>query len=153
MSKRDIILIAITVVLVGVMIGGFVYDRTPALINRTNTYQFADDKNIKVIAAEKKGITYRRVYYEVKLQILNGDWESYALMFSDMTGNMGALMTAEQYTEYENKALATAVLKPVPAEDSPTWLLALDDEDYSLVYMADKEADGNAYFYIYYNRK
>ena len=40
-NKKEIILIVITVILVGVLIGGFIYDRNDALLARTNHVSFA----------------------------------------------------------------------------------------------------------------
>lgn len=153
MSKRDIIMIAITVVLVGVMVGGFIYDRTPALLDRTNPYQFSQDDNIKVIATEKKGLTYRRVYYEAKLQILDGYWEPYFSMLATGSGNPGEMMNKEEYEKYEQSALANAALKPVPKDDAVIWLCGLSYDTHSLIYIITTENDGKAYIYVYYNRK
>ncbi len=153
MSKRDIIMIAITVILVGVMVAGFIYDRTPALIDRTNPYAFSDDKNLKVIATEKKGITFRRVYYEVKMQILDGYWEQYYTKFDEEYGVPGTLMTNDEFDELSKTSFQTAGIKPVPASDSVVWFSGIEYETYSLIYVTDTEADGNTYFYIYYARK
>jgi len=153
MSKRDIIMIVITVILVGVMAAGFIYDRTPALIDRTNPYEFSEDKNLKVIATEKKGITFRRVYYEVKMQILDNYWEQYYAMFGELYNTPGKLMSDVEFNEYSKTSFQNASLKPVPSADSIVWLNGLDYEDYSLIYVTDKEDDGNTYFYIYYARK
>ena len=153
MSKRDIILIAVTVLLVGLMVAGFIYDRTPALLDRTNPYVFSEDENIKIIATEKKGFTFRRVYYEAKLQILDNYWEPYFVAITQVTGNPGELLTKAEYLEYEKQALGSAVLKPVPTDEAIIWLCGLEYEDYALIYIIDQESDGNTYFYIYYSRK
>ncbi len=153
MSKRDIIMIAITVILVGVMVAGFIYDRTPALIDRTNPYAFSEDKNLKTIATEKKGIMFKRVYYEVKMQILDGYWEQYYTKFDEEYNAPGTLMSNEEFDEYSKTAFKNAGLKPVPASDSIVWLSGIEYEAYSLMYVTDTEADGNTYFYIYYARK
>ena len=153
MSTRDKVMIAITVLLVGIMVAGFIYDRTPALIDRTNPYAFSDDKNLKVIATEKKGIIFKRVYYEVKMEILDGSWETYFTMFGDEFGAPGTLMSEAEYKNYEKISLAKASLKPVPEANGVVWLTGMEYEDYSLVYITDRESDGRAYFYIYYSRK
>ena len=153
MSKRDIIMIIVTVILVGCMVAGFVYDRTPALLDRTNPYAFSEDENLKIIATEKKGFTFRRVSYEAKLQILNNYWEPYFTMVADTTGNPGQLMDKLEYQDYERQALSGAALKPVPSDDAVIWLCGLEYNDHALIYIIDQEDDGNAYFYIYYSRK
>ena len=153
MSKRDIIMIAITVILVGVMVGGFIYDRTPALLDRTNPFEISEDENLKVVAIEKKGITYRRVYYEAKLAIKDNYWENYYVMIGELAGTTGKLMSREEYLEYEQKALSTAQIKPVPKSDGIVWMCGVEFDDHSLVYLTSQEADGKTYLYIYYNRK
>ena len=153
MSKRDIILIAVTVMLVGLMIGGFIYDRTPALLDRTNPYIFSEDENLKIIACEKKGFMFRRVYYEAKLQILDNYWEQYFVGVADATGNEGLLMSKAEYLQYQQTALTHAVLKPVPRDNAIVWRSGMEFDDHSLIYILDQEDDGNAYFYIYYSRK
>ncbi len=153
MSKRDFTLLIVTVLLVGILIFCFVYDRTGALINRTNPYEFAEDDNLKIIATEKKGFLFRRVYYEVKMEVKDGSWEQYYAMFKDMYNAPGEMMSDIQYKDYEAKSLATAKLRPVPASGSVVWLSGLEYDDHALIYICDKEADGKAYFYIYYSRK
>ena len=52
-SKKDIVLIVITVIMLGVLIGGFIYDRTPALLDRTNYFLISEDDNLRVSQIEK----------------------------------------------------------------------------------------------------
>ena len=153
MKTRDIVLIAVTVILVGIMIGGFIYDRTPALLDRTNDYDFSQDENLKIIATEKKGLTFRRVYYEAKLRILNNYWEGYCIGIGNTFNFEGQMMTREEYLEYEQVALKNAQLKPVPAPDTAVWVGGVEYDDHANVYILDTEYDGNAYMYIYYQRK
>ena len=48
-KKTDLILIVITVILVGVLIGGFIYDRNSALLARTNYFPITEDQNLEVV--------------------------------------------------------------------------------------------------------
>lgn len=153
MSKRDIVLIVITVLLVGVMIGGFIYDRTPALLDRTNPYEFSEDENLKIIASEKKGIVFNRVYYEVKLQILDGYWEGYYINFAEAIGNDGVFMDKAEYERYRDSSLTNAILKPVPSDDAIIWMIGIEDDKAGIIYIIDQEADGNSYLYVYYSKK
>ena len=153
MSKRDITMIIVTVILVGLMVAGFIYDRTPALLDRTNPYAFSEDENIKIIATEKKGFTFRRVYYEAKLQILDNYWEAYYARIAELTDNPGMLMNKTSYLDYERQVLTNAVLKPVPSDNAVIWLCGIEYEDSAVVYIIDQENDANSYIYIYYSRK
>ena len=153
MKTRDIVLIAVTVILVGIMIGGLIYDRTPALLDRTNDYDFSQDENLEIVATEKKGLTFRRVYYEAKLRILNNYWEGYYLGISSALNAPGQLMSFEEYSKYEQDVMSNTMLRPVPTEDSVIWVCGVEYEDHANEYILDEESDGNAYMYIYYSRK
>ena len=59
-KKTDIILIVITVILVAVLIGGFIYDRNSALLARTNLIAINGDDNLKLEKMNKAGFLYRR---------------------------------------------------------------------------------------------
>jgi flavin reductase (DIM6/NTAB) family NADH-FMN oxidoreductase RutF len=54
-KKTDLILIVITVILVGVLIGGFIYDRNSALLARTNYFSINEDSNLEIDKMEKAG--------------------------------------------------------------------------------------------------
>ena len=71
-KKTDLILIVITVILVGVLIGGFIYDRNSALLARTNYFAINEDPNLELVKMEKAGFLYMRAGYQAKLQIKNG---------------------------------------------------------------------------------
>ena len=78
-KKTDIILIVITVILVAVLIGGFIYDRNSALLARTNLIAINGDDNLKLEKMNKAGFLYRRAGYEAKLRIKNGHTEDYII--------------------------------------------------------------------------
>ena len=97
-KKTDLILIVITVILVGVLIGGFIYDRNSALLARTNYFAINEDPNLELVKMEKAGFLYMRAGYQAKLQIKNGAADDYIIKIAETYGGMGQMF---DYTQWE----------------------------------------------------
>jgi len=156
-SKKEIVLIVVTIALVLVMAGGFFYDRTGALLDRTNLIPITADENLEVKQIEKFGMLYYRVAYEAKLKIVDGYWEQYYMNICDTYGSLdGLFMDATDFETYKSEVLVDQTIIPAPAEDAVIWVFGSTIDPVktdNVVYIIDQEADGNAYLYIYYARK
>ena len=133
-SKKDIILIVVTVIMLGVLVGGFIYDRTPALLDRTNCFLISEDENLNVVNIEKHGFLYNRVAYEAKIEILDGYWETYYFALANLYENQGQLMDFKEFQNYSEENLNKVSIRPHPSNDATVWLMG-----------TKLEADKNSY--------
>ena len=155
-KKTDIILIVITVILVAVLIGGFIYDRNSALLARTNLIAINGDDNLKLEKMNKAGFLYRRAGYEAKLRIKNGHTEDYILRIALTYGGAGQMFDYTQYKQFEADVLDKVSLKPQPREDSFIWVLGAplkENSTENIVYIVSMEGESDAFIYLYYSRK
>lgn len=155
-KKTDAILIVITIILIGVLIGGFIYDRNSALLARTNYFPINEDQNLELVKMEKAGFLYMRAGYQAKLKIKDGDAEGYIIKIAETYGGMGQMFDYTQYKEYEANVLDKVSLKPLPRTDSFIWVLGVPlspTTTESIVYIVSIEGEGEAYIYLYYSRR
>ena len=156
LKKRELILIAVTVILVIIMGIGFYYDRNEALIDRTNLVKITEDSNLKLEKINKAGFLFARQYYEARYRIVDNQWERYFQTIGGAYGGGGGICGLEGYKQFEEQALGKASLKPKPKADGLIWILGStlgSDTAQNVVYVIAEEVDGNAYLYIYYSRK
>lgn len=154
-KKSDVILICVSVILVIVLIGGVIYDRDSALLERTNYIVINGDDNLELVKMNKVGFLYMRAGYEAKLRIKDGLAAKYIVRIAETYGGEGELFDYEQYKEYEAKVLDRVTIKPNPLQDSFVWMLGVPLEENSsknIVYIVTLENDG-AFIYLYYSRK
>ena len=154
-KKSDVILICVSVILVIVLIGGVIYDRDSALLERTNYIVINGDDNLELVKMNKVGFLYMRAGYEAKLRIKDGQAAKYIVRIAETYGGEGELFDYEQYKEYEAKVLDRVTIKPNPLQDSFVWMLGVPLEENSsknIVYIVTLENDG-AFIYLYYSRK
>ena len=52
-SKKDLILVVVTVIMVIILVVGFIYDRNSALLERTNYFAITDDQNLELVKMNK----------------------------------------------------------------------------------------------------
>lgn len=155
LTKKEAILIVITVILVIILGIGFFYDRNSALIDRTNAVAFSKDSNLKLEKMNKAGFLFARQSYEAKYRIVDNKWDIYFGRISQAYGGGGGLCGIEGYKQFESQALVKASIKPVPKADATIWILGSKlgkDTTENVVYVIDTEGDGNSYLYIYYSR-
>lgn len=154
-TKKEAGLIVVTIILVIILGIGFYYDRSGALIDRTNAVKFSQDTNLKLEKINKVGFLFSRASYEAKYRIVDNKWTSYFEKISNAYGGGGGLCGMEGYKQFESQALTKSTLKPQPKENTVIWILGSklgSDTTQSVVYVIDTEYDGNAYLYIYYSR-
>lgn len=156
LKKRELILIIITVILVIVLGVGFYYDRTSALLDRTNAVDISHDANLKLEKMNKVGFLFERQSYEARFRILNNNWESYFYTISAAYGGGGGFCGIDAYKQFEGQTLTKVTIKPQPKSDAIIWILGSKlgkDTEKNVVYILDQENDGNSYLYVYYSRK
>ena len=156
LKKREVFLIAVTVVLVIVLGIGFYYDRSSALIDRTNLIKFSQDPNLKLEKINKAGFLFSRQYYEAKFKIQDQQWDKYFDVISNAYGGGGGVTNIDGYKAFEESVLQKASLKANPKSDGVIWILGStlgSDTTMNVVYVIAEEVDGNPYLYIYYSRK
>lgn len=155
-KKTDLILIVITVILVGVLIGGFIYDRNSALLARTNYFAINEDPNLELVKMEKAGFLYMRAGYQAKLQIKNGAADDYIIKIAETYGGQGQMFDYTQYKGYEADVLNNVSIRPDPRTDSFVWVLGVPlsaTSTENIVYIVTVEGEGEAYIYLYYSRR
>ena len=155
-KKSDVILIVVTIILIGVLIGGFIYDRNEALLERTNFFAINADENLKLVRMEKVGFLYMRAGYEAKLQIQDGAADHYIIRIAQTYGGDGQMFDYTQYKKYEADVLTGATIKPNPRTDSFIWVLGVplsNTTSENIVYIITIEGNGDAFIYLYYSRK
>ena len=155
-KKTDLILIVITVILVGVLIGGFIYHRNSALLARTNYCAINEDPNLELVKMEKAGFLYMRAGYQAKLQIKNGAADDYIIKIAETYGGQGQMFDYTQYKGYEADVLNNVSIRPDPRTDSFVWVLGVPlsaTSTENIVYIVTVEGEGEAYIYLYYSRR
>lgn len=155
-KKTDMFLIVITVILVGVLIGGFIYDRNSALLARTNYFAINEDPNLELVKMEKAGFLYMRAGYQAKLQIKNGAADDYIIKIAETYGGMGQMFDYTQYKGYEADVLNNVSIRPDPRTDSFVWVLGVPlsaTSTENIVYVVTVEGEGESYIYLYYSRR
>lgn len=155
-NKKDIILIAVTIILVIVLVAGFIYDRNSAVIARTNYFAINGDDNLEIVKMNKYGFLFMRAGYEAKIRIKDNKADQYIVRIAETYGGAGQMFDYSQYKKYEAEVLDKVTLKPNPREDSFIWTLGVPLEENStknIVYMVSVEANGESYIYLYYSRK
>lgn len=156
LKKRELFLIAVTVILVIILGIGFYYDRSSALIDRTNRVEFSKDPNLKLEKINKAGFLFDRQYYEAKFRIQDNQWEKYFNVIGNAYGVGGGITNLEGYKAFETSVLQKASLKPNPKSDGTIWIFGTtlgSNTTMNVVYVIAEEVDGNSYLYIYYSRK
>jgi len=152
MTKRDITMIAITVILIGALVAAFIYDRNSAVLKRTAPQVFYEDTNIELVGMSKQGMMFNRVAYSAKFKIIDGYWENYLIVLSNQLGTEGIFMEINEFKQYSAKTLTGQRYIPQPTDSSITWMGGMGDDKSGIICLLDQEADGSAYIYLYYSK-
>ena len=155
-NKKDVILVVVTVILVIVLIVGFIYDRNPALLERTNIIDLTHDDNLELEKMNKVGFLYARAAYEAKVRIKDGDAEEYIIRIASIYGGVGQMFDYTGYKQYEADVLTNVSIKPNPRDDTFIWVLGVplkENSTENIVYIVTLEGEGEAFIYLYYSRK
>ena len=101
LSRKDVVLIVVTVILFLIMVGGFIYDNNGALLDRTNLIPISKDENLEVVKMEKVGFLYSRSAYEAKIRIKDGMWQQYIDVIYTYYEGSGMLMMTQDFEGYK----------------------------------------------------
>jgi hypothetical protein len=155
LSRKDVVLIVVTVILFLIMVGGFIYDNNGALLDRTNLIPISQDENLEVVKMEKVGFLYSRSSYEAKIRIKDGMWQQYIDVIYTYYEGSGMIMMTPDFEGYKQVTLNEVNVKPSPSADSYVFIFGSTIKPNSkenVVYILDQEDDGNSYMYIYYSK-
>ena len=154
-QKKEKILVAVTVVMVVILIAGFIYDRTPALLKRTLNYKLPEDT--RVVDIDKHGFLFYRVGYEAKVEINAYNPEEILTCFVQGYDYSGEMLERSVYdavsSEIFSEYYSYAKIKPDPAPGSSVWMMEITTEEgHRILHFMDIEEGDHAYLYIYYVR-
>ena len=165
MKRKEVVLIAITVVLLIVMIVGFVRDRNEAVLKRTLPFEYTDD--MEVVEMEKKGMLLARTSYEAKIRVECDDiyelfemiWDAAGVAVENPEDNY---IEADEYERFKATVLRDSDIVPEPDPDTRVWAFGFEDGGHDYYCVVDIEgssigAEGNVeggeiYLYVYYTR-
>lgn len=152
MTKKELTLVVVTILMVILLVVGFIYDRTPALIERTTPINLSD---ADIREANKVGMMFYRRSYQVKIKI---DMDSANHLIEDLTayyGYGGYVLTSEDYMTQLYNDMQNEPIHPYPGNMTSVWVLSMNDpqkNNYQLTYIIDYENDDSMYLFIYFNR-
>lgn len=152
MSRKDFTLILVTIFMVILLIVGFIYDRTPALIERTTPIDMTD---AKIVESNKVGMIFYRRSYQVKIKINEAIANELLEDLAAYYNYGGYVLTNEDYQAQLYEDMSTERIHPYPGNLTSVWVLSMNDPEkpnYQLTYIVDYENDDCMYLYIYFNR-
>ena len=151
MRKRIIVLIVILLVVIGVSVAGFIYDRNDRLIARTTGLVF--DEGCTIEKVNKHGFPFRRAAYEAKISIPHDRPEAVMNAIYELYGEEGSFMTYAEYYATSNQIFQGVALVPKVENGSNVWVLGLEFPDKENVFFFIVSEDSeHACLYIYYSR-
>lgn len=150
MSKKDKILITVTIVLILVLIGGFVWDYNKFVLRRTLKIEITEDMDI--ISMKKVGILYYRKAYEVRIRIPRDNAETMLNKVATTYGCEPEIMSYNDYQSFANTTFKSELVKPAPELNTEVAVIKATDEDHMVTFMIDVENSNDSFLYIYYYR-
>lgn len=150
MSKKDKILIVVTIVLVLVLIGGFVWDNNKFVLGRTLKFDITEDMDI--ISMNKVGILYYRKAYEARIRMPRDNAEETLNKLMKIYGCDAEVMSYDDYQSFAKTTFQKELVKPAPEANTEVALIKATDGDHMVTFMIDVENSNDAFLYIYYYR-
>ncbi len=149
-SKRDKILIVVTVVLLLVLAGSFIYDRNDFVLARTLKIEMTDD--MKVVSMSKYGVMFYRKAYQARIRT-DIDKAEEKLEQIATTYNAGVeIYDYEAYKQFASETFQKEIIRPEPVVGTEVAVVKATDGDHLVTFMMDVETDSDAFIYVYYNR-
>ena len=150
MSKKDKILIAVTIVLILALIGGFVWDYNKFVLGRTLKVEITEDMDI--ISMRKVGILYYRKAYEARIRLSRDKAEDMLNTIASKYACEPEIMSYDDYQSFANTTFQSELVKPAPELNTEVAVIKATDEDHMVTFMIDVENSNDAFLYIYYYR-
>ena len=150
MSKKDKILIVITIILVAVLIGGFVWDYNGFLLKRTLKIEITDDMD--VISMNKAGTLFYRKAYEARIKLPREKAEDELNLIIQTYGADPEIMSDVDFAHFADESFKSELLKPQPVSGTEVAVVKATDGDDLVTFMMDVENELDAFIYVYYYR-
>lgn len=150
MSKKDKILIVITIILVAVLIGGFVWDYNGFLLKRTLKIEITDDMD--VISMNKAGTLFYRKAYEARIKLPREKAEDELNLIIQTYGADPEIMSDVDFAHFADESFKSELLKPQPVSGTEVAVVKATDGDDLVTFMMDVENESDAFIYVYYYR-
>ena len=150
MSKKDKILIVITIILVAVLIGGFVWDYNGFLLKRTLKIEITDDMDI--ISMNKAGTLFYRKAYEARIKLPREKAEDELNLIVQTYGADAEIMDDHEFSHFAEESFKSELLKPQPVTGTEVAVVKATDGDDLVTFMMDVENESDAFIYVYYYR-
>lgn len=150
-SKKDTILIIVTIVLVFALVVGFIVDRNTAVFDRTLKIERTED--MKILHMYKSGTMFYRTSYQAQVQIPSNQVGDMLNVIMEGYGFDAEIYSYDQYVSNFTKVFSGITLEPKPMEGSQVAVLRGEDEEGAKVtFVLSVESQSVAFIYIYYER-
>lgn len=155
MTKKEKILVTVTVIMVLLLGVCLFYDRSSALMARTLAYELPSDT--RLVDIDKHGFMFYRVGYEAKVEINPECPEEILVLFDQNYGDIGEQLSNSEFETTANYMFdnyySYVSLKPQPLPGTAVWMQDTETEDgHHILHLIDLEEGDHAYLYIYYVR-
>ncbi len=150
MSKKDKTLIVVTIILILVLIGGFVWDNNKFVLGRTLKIDITEDMD--VISMNKVGILYYRKAYEARIRLPRDNAETLLTKLIQVYKCDADIMSYTDYQSFAGSTFKKELVKPVPEANTEVAVIKATDGDHMVTFMLDVENSNDAFLYIYYYR-
>ncbi len=150
-SKKDTILIIVTIVLVIALAAGLFYDRNTAVFDRTLKIERTED--MKILHMYKSGIMFYRNSYQAQVQIPTSRLGDFVTLVMNSYDFEPELYNYEDFVEQFSDVFASATIRPNPDPQSQIVILRGTDSDGNTVtFVVSIEGESIAFVYIYFTR-
>ncbi|MBR6879748.1 MAG: hypothetical protein IKN14_01530 [Clostridiales bacterium] len=151
MSKRDLTLIMITILLVAGMVIMLFTDRNSAVLERTLDYDLPVSSEI--VEMKKHGSLFSRSSYEAKITLSIDAPEQLQSTIIKTYGVDGTYISQDEFETMKNDIFEGMTIIPSPQIHTTMWLQNVKTKDgHKITHIMCAEDDSHAYLYIYYNR-
>lgn len=150
-SKKDTILIIVTIVLVVALAVGFIVDRNTAVFDRTLKIERTED--MKILHMYKAGTMFYRTSYQAQVQIPNSKVGDVVSSIMENYCFDTEIYSYDQYYSSFAKVFSGITLEPKPMEGSQIAVLrGEDDKGANVTFVISVEGESLSFIYIYYER-
>ena len=150
-SKKDFLLLIVTVLLIAGIIAMFVYDRNSAVLERTLDYDLPF--SCEVVEMKKHGSLFSRSSYEAKIKISHENPDPMLNTIIEAYGVEGTLLSYHEFEDIKDKLFEDIDIVPEPEHETTLWMQNVETSDgHKITHFMCAESETEAYLYIYYTR-
>ena len=153
-----ILFIVLAILMVGVFIGGLVYDRNSSLLERTLDYEISDiNPDAKLVDMKKHGSMFDRKQYEARIRFPNtADNARNAInKLVAIYKVPGGFLSYEEYQKFEDDVLDGYSMKPKPMSGAyeSVWIQGVETRGgHQIFHIMCEESEQYCYLYVYYSK-